>query len=110
MINTFYAVTAIVGMAAVTILLRALPFLAAPLLKRLSMAAQLGRFLPPAIMTLLVLHSVHGSASNNPAGLWQEGGAIGLAILLQLRWRSALLSIMAGTLLYVVLRNSHGFN
>ncbi len=109
MIDPAYALAAIAGMAAVTLLLRAVPFLAAPWLKRYPAVERLGRFLPPAIMTLLVLHTLRGSAAANPAGPWQELVAIGVAIALQLWLRHALASILAGTLLYVALRNAAFF-
>lgn len=105
MIDSGYAVAAIAGMAAVTILLRAVPFLGAPLLKRYPIVERLGRFLPPAIMTLLLLHTLHGSASANSAGPWQESVAVAVAIVLQLWLRQALVSILAATLLYVAFRN-----
>lgn len=105
MIDSTYALAAIVGMAAVTVLLRALPFLAAPLLKRYPIIERLGRFLPPAIMTLLLLHTVRGSAAENPAGVWQELLAISVTVVMQLIWRHALFSILVGTGVYVVLRN-----
>jgi len=105
MIDPVYAIAAIVGMTAVTLALRAAPFLAAPLLKRFPMVEDLGRFLPSAIMTLLMLHTLRGHASVNPAGVWQELVAIGVTVALQLWLRHALASILAGTALYVVFRN-----
>lgn len=105
MIDSSYAVAAIVGMAAVTVLLRAVPFLGAQWLKRHPLVERLGRFLPPAIMMLLVLHSLQGNAATNRAGPWPELAAISVAILLQLFLRSALSSIFAATLLYVLFRN-----
>lgn len=105
MIRASYVLAAIAGMAAVTVLLRAVPFLAAPWLKRFALVDRLGRYLPPAIMTLLVLHSLRGSAAENPAGVWQELTAIGVAIALQLWLRQALASILAATVLYVAFRN-----
>jgi branched-subunit amino acid transport protein AzlD len=105
MISSNYAVAAVVGMAAVTVLLRAVPFLAASPLKRYPIVERLGRFLPSAIMTLLVLQTLHGSAAENQAGPWQELVAIGVAIILQLWLRQALVSIFTATLLYVAFRN-----
>lgn len=105
MIDSSYAVVAIAGMAAVTVLLRAVPFLGAQWLKRHPVVERLGRFLPPAIMTLLLLHSLQGSAAANQADAWQELAAISVAIALQLYLRHALSSILAATLLYVAFRN-----
>lgn len=104
MIDWQYAVWAILGMGAVTLALRALPFLAAPWLRRYPVIARLGHFLPPAIMTLLLLDTLRGSSAANPSGAWQELLAIALALALQWRWRRPLLSIAAATLLYVALR------
>jgi branched-subunit amino acid transport protein AzlD len=92
-------------MAAVTFSLRALPFLAARFLQKHRLVQQLGRFLPLAIMVLLLLHTLVGSARDNPAGPWAE--LVSVACVLALQWwrRHALLSILAGTALYVLLRN-----
>ena len=108
MINTTYALWAIAIMTGVTVLLRALPFLVAPWLKRMPLVMQLGRFLPLAIMTLLLLDTLRGSMAGNPAGAWQELVAIAVAIVLQGRTRQPLLSISVATVLYVVFRNVPG--
>lgn len=108
MIDTGYALWVIVAMAVITLLLRALPFLAAPWLKRSPLVMQLGRFLPSAIMTLLLLDTLRGSMAGNPAGAWQELVAIAVAIVLQGRTRQPLLSISVATVLYVVFRNVPG--
>lgn len=108
MIDTSYALWVIVAMAVITLLLRALPFLAAPWLKRSPLVMQLGRFLPSAIMTLLLLDTLRGSMAGNPAGAWQELVAIAVAIVLQGRTRQPLLSISVATVLYVVFRNVPG--
>lgn len=106
MINSNYALGAIVAMAGVTFALRALPFLAARWLKKHDKVMQLGRFLPLAIMTLLLLHTLVGNARQNPAGPWAEIAAVTLTVALQAWRRHALLSILTGTALYVLLRNT----
>lgn len=105
MIDAGDATWVILGMAAVTLGLRALPFLAAPWLRRYPVIARLGHFLPPAIMTLLLLDTVRGASAANPGGAWQELLAIAVALGLQWRWRRPLPSIAAATLLYVALRS-----
>lgn len=105
MIESGYAVEAIVAMAAVTVFLRALPFLGAPWLKRYPLIGRLGRFLPSAIMTLLLLDTLRGAMAHNAAGAWQELVAIAVAIVLQGRTRQPLFSILIATALYVVFRN-----
>lgn len=105
MIDTAYALGVMAAMAAVTFGLRALPFLAAKFLQHHPLVLRLGRFLPLAIMTLLLLHTLVGSARDNPAGPWAEIAAVACVIGLQWRWRKPLLSILLGTALYVLLRN-----
>ncbi len=105
MIDSAYALGAIAAMALVTFGLRALPFLSARWLAQSPRVQSLGRFLPLANMALLLLHTAQGQAQNNPAAPWAEIAGIGLTLALQWRWRQALLSIGAGTALYVVLRN-----
>jgi branched-subunit amino acid transport protein AzlD len=105
MIDIWYALGTIVAMAVVTFGLRALPFLAARWLQMSPLVQQLGRFLPLAIMTLLLLHTLVGHARDNPSGPWTEGVAVVAVLALQWWKKHPLLSILAGTALYVLLRN-----
>jgi branched-subunit amino acid transport protein AzlD len=104
-IDPLYALVALGAMAAVTFGLRALPFLAAKFLQRHPLVQQLGRFLPLAIMTLLLLHTLVGNARSNPQGPWAEALAVACVLGLQAWKRHALLSILSGTALYVLMRN-----
>jgi branched-subunit amino acid transport protein AzlD len=104
MIDSTYALSAIAVMAVVTFGLRALPFVTARWLQQSARVRALGRFLPLAVMVLLVLHTTLGQTQNNPAAPWLELLGVGLTAGLQWRWRHPLLSILAGTTLYVVLR------
>ena len=105
MIDSRYLIAVIVAMGLVTFGLRALPFVAAQWLEKHPIVQRLGQFLPLAIMTLLLLHSVAGSASEDPSGPWPEVLAAVIVVLLQWRKRSALLSILVGTAVYVLIRN-----
>lgn len=105
MIDTSYALGVLAAMTVVTFGLRALPFLAARFLQSHPLVQRLGRFLPLAIMTLLLLHTLVGSARQNAAGPWAELAAVATVVILQWWRRHALLSILAGTALYVMLRN-----
>lgn len=100
-----YALGVLAAMAVVTFGLRALPFLAARFLQSHPLVQRLGRFLPLAIMTLLLLHTLVGSARDNPSGPWAELAAVATVVALQWWRKQALLSILAGTALYVLLRN-----
>ncbi|HLU80330.1 MAG TPA: AzlD domain-containing protein [Burkholderiaceae bacterium] len=105
--DTGYLLAAIGAMGVVTFALRALPFLSARLLRRSAVVQHLGRFLPLAIMTLLLVHSASASAREHPTGPWPELLAIAVTAGLQWRTRNPLLSIVGGTALYVMLRNWH---
>lgn len=105
MIATSDALLAIAVMTVVTVLLRALPFLATGLLRRFPLILQLGGFLPPAIMTLLLVHTLRSGMADNPGGAWQELAAAAVAIALQWRLRQPLASILGATALYVAFRN-----
>ena len=107
MIDSRYAISAIVVMGLVTFALRALPFVAAQWLKKHPLVQRLGDFLPLTIMTLLMVHSVAGAAVENPTGPWSALGAATLVLLLQWRSKNALLSILVGTGVYVLLRNAN---
>jgi branched-subunit amino acid transport protein AzlD len=93
------------AMGAVTFALRALPFFAAQWLQRHPVVGRLGKFLPLAIMTLLLLHTGLGASAEHADGVWFELIAAGLVIVLQWRLGNALLSMLVGTLVYVALRN-----
>ncbi len=103
--DTVYLLIVIAVMGAVTFGLRAFPYLSAHWLRRSPVIQHLGRFLPLAIMTLLLVHSATGAAREHANGPWPELAAIATTCLLQWRSRNPLLSIVAGTALYVLLRN-----
>lgn len=108
MIDAADAMLALLAAGAVTFGLRALPFVASQWLERHPVVHRLGEFLPLAIMTLLLLHSVVGSARSHAAGPWPELVAVACVVLLQWRLRHPLWSLLAGTALYVLWRNLGG--
>ena len=90
--------------ALVTLLLRALPFLCFGGRRGAPKAVlALGRVLPPAIMAALVVYCLKGV----PYGTVREGAcqliAAAAVVALHLWKRSTLLSIGAGTALYMIL-------
>ena len=105
MSEAYYTVAVIVAMAVVTFLLRALPFMASRWLKAHDWVERAGKFLPLAVMTLLVVHSAWGAMQTHENGPWFEMAALSAVALLQWKWRHTLLSMCVGTTLYVVLRN-----
>jgi len=101
--NTLYPVAVIAVTALVTWGLRAFPFLlfsGRPLPKTV---VYLGKVLPPAIMTVLVLYCLRGvSFERYPFGI-PEMTASALVVLLQLLRKNMYLSIIGGTICYMVL-------
>ena len=88
-------------MAVVTFITRVIPFVAFKNKKDHPLLLHLGRYMPPTIMTLLVLYSLRlVDLSAAPYGA-NELGALALTTLLHL-WRgNALLSIFGGTIYYM---------
>lgn len=91
-------------MAAVTFLTRALPFL---LFGRGGepprVVLYLGRFLPPAVIAMLIVYCYRGLDFAQPAG-WAPGLIAGAAVVILHVWKkNNMLSIVGGTILYMVL-------
>ena len=101
--NTIYPLAVIGVIAVVTWALRAFPFLLfgnRPLPK---VIRYLGKALPPAIMTVLVIYCLRDiSFSQSPFGI-PELAACALVVMLQAVRKNMYLSIIAGTVCYMVL-------
>lgn len=108
MTDSLYVLGVIVAMGLVTFALRALPFVAGQWLHKHPIVHGLGRFLPLAIMTLLLLNSTIAAITADPSGPWPELVAVLLVAVMQWFSRNALLSILLGTGVYVLLRNLSG--
>ena len=101
---TVHAVLAIAIMAGVTFLTRFLPFLlfdrgeAPP-----KVVLYLGRVLPPAIIAMLIVYCLKGISFTAPA-LWApQLIAVAAVVALHLWTRNNLISIVGGTILYMIL-------
>ena len=91
-------------MAAATFLTRALPFL---LFGRggepPKVVLYLGRFLPPAVIAMLIVYCYRGMRFTEFSG-WLPGLIAGLAVVVLHVWKkNDMLSIVGGTVLYMVL-------
>ena len=97
------AVAAIAIMAGVTLLLRVLPFLLFQEGKAPAWVEFLGKYLPHAIMGMLVVYCLKDiSLLLAPFGL-PELAAAGLVAILHIWKRNTLLSIAVGTAFYMIL-------
>jgi branched-subunit amino acid transport protein AzlD len=99
-----YPLAFIAVMAGVTLLTRALPFL---LFDRgqepPGTILYLGRLLPPAVMSMLVVYCLRGTDFSAAPGWLPQVIGVGAVVLLHKRKHNTLLSIFGGTLLYMFL-------
>lgn len=91
-------------MAVVTFLTRALPFL---LFGRggepPKVVLYLGRFLPPAVIAMLIVYCYRSTSFATVSG-WVPGLIAGLAVVILHIWKkNNMLSIVGGTILYMIL-------
>ncbi|MBM7456658.1 branched-subunit amino acid transport protein AzlD [Oceanisphaera litoralis] len=92
-------------MAAVTFGLRAFPFVARGFIAHHRRIQVLGRRLPVAMMVLLTLYAMGVHNWSSPADGRAQMMAVAVVAVLQWWRRQALLSILAGTLVYMTLMN-----
>ncbi|WP_375055921.1 branched-chain amino acid transporter permease [Zobellella sp. DQSA1] len=92
-------------MGAVTFGLRAFPFVARGFIAHHRRIQVLGRRLPVAMMVLLTLYAMGVHQWSQPTDGTHQLLAVAVVAALQLWRRQALLSILAGTLLYMALMN-----
>lgn len=104
MTGSVHAAAVIAVMAAVTLLLRALPFLLFGGGRKMPDSVRyLGDVLPAAVMGMLVVYCLRNiSFSVSPFGIPEIVSCL-LVVVLQKYRRSTLLSIIAGTAVYMML-------
>lgn len=102
--TTAWIAAAIGVMALVTFLTRVLPFLLFDRGGRPPKVIHyLGTYLPPAVMAMLVVYC-YRSMTFNALGNWLPGVIAGVAVVALHVWkRNNMLSIVGGTILYMVL-------
>ena len=99
----FYGIAMVALIALVTAALRFLPFVLLRGKQTPPFIAYLGKVLPFAIMGMLVVYCLrHISFSAMPFGI-PEILACGLVVVVHIWKRNTLLSILSGTVLYMVL-------
>lgn len=101
--NNTYALSAILVMAAVTALLRFFPFLVMGNKKTPAYVEYLGKVLPYAVMAMLVVYCLKGvDFTCMPFGLCEIVSVL-LVVGIHVWKRNTLLSIILGTICYMVL-------
>ena len=94
----------ILVMAAVTIILRALPFIVLNGKETPEYITYLGKYLPYSIIAMLVVYCVKGVSLVKGSHSIPELIAIAVVAMLHVWKRNTLLSIVTGTILYMVLK------
>ncbi len=98
------AIAAIAIMAVVTFLTRALPFLLFGRGNRVPrVVLYLGKYLPPAVIAMLIVYCLRGVSFTLASGWVPSLIAAAAVVVLHLWKKNNLLSILGGTVLYMVL-------
>jgi branched-subunit amino acid transport protein AzlD len=104
--DTPYLFAAVAVAAAVTWALRALPFAALATLRSSATVRELSARMPAGVMVILLVYCLRDLPVAHPARLVAPVVALVATAGLHLWRRSALLSIVGGTVVYVVLANA----
>ncbi|WP_125099783.1 branched-chain amino acid transporter permease [Leucobacter chromiireducens] len=101
-----YLIAGVVVAGLITLLLRALPFAILKPLRKSRFVQALGRWMPAGIMLILAVVVLRDELAARPDHLWAVFAATAVTVVVHLLGkRRALLSIAAGTTVYVVLLN-----
>ncbi|WKD60051.1 branched-chain amino acid transporter permease [Corynebacterium caspium] len=94
----------IIPVAIITVLLRWLPFIFYRLLSRSAFVGTLGATMPLGVMTVLVVYAMRGEAAS-PGGIWAVLAGVIFTSVLHWWRHNTVLSILGGTVFYMVLVN-----
>jgi len=101
-----YMIAAVLIAGVITVLLRALPFAILKPLRRSRFVKRLGAWMPAGLLLILAVVILAGEIESRPGRLWMIATAVAVTVLTHLlAGRRALLSIFAGTGVYVLLLN-----
>jgi len=104
--ETGYMIAAVVVGGIITVLLRALPFAVLKPLRKSKFVKKLGEWMPAGLLLILAVVILAGEITARPGKLWVIAVASAVTVLVHLfGGRRALLSIFAGTAVYIVLLN-----
>lgn len=106
MLNTGYLLLVTASLFAMTLTTRALPFIFTRQMKDNHLVQYLGKHLPSAIIFLLAIYYVMSIAEpSHWKNLPYQLIAIVLVILCQWRWRKLMVSLIVGTVTYILLNS-----
>ena len=99
-----FVIASIAVMAVVTFLTRAMPFLLFGRGNRVPrVVLYLGKYLPPAVIAMLIVYCLRGVSFASASGWGPSLIAVAAVVALHLWKKNNLLSILGGTVLYMVL-------
>ena len=101
--NNHYALLIVLTMSAVTILLRFLPFLVFGKRETPKFVEYLGNVLPYAVMAMLVVYCLKGVSFISAPFAIPEIVSVVMVVLIHTWKRNTLLSIVLGTICYMIL-------
>ncbi len=104
--SIWYMIAAVAIGGIITVLLRALPFAILKPLRKSKFVKALGQWMPAGLLVILAVVMLAGEISARPDKLWVVAVASAVTVVTHLfLGRRALLSIFAGTTVYIVLLN-----
>lgn len=106
MSDTTYVFAAVAVMAVVTFALRAIPFAVLKPLRSSALVTYIGIYMPAGVMLILVMYSLKGASFTGPSHGIPELVAVVVTATTHLWRKNAVLSIVAGTAVYMTLVNS----
>lgn len=104
--SVWYMIAAVAVSGVITLLLRALPFAILKPLRKSKFVKALGQWMPAGLLVILAVVMLAGEITARPEKLWVVAVASAVTVVTHLfAGRHALLSIFAGTAVYIVLLN-----
>jgi len=102
--DTGYMIAAVAIGGVITVLLRALPFAVLKPLRKSRFVQAVGRWMPAGLLLILAVVMLAGEIAARPGQLWIVAAASATTVFVHLfAGRRALLSIFAGTGVYMLL-------
>ncbi|MFF4396183.1 branched-chain amino acid transporter permease [Streptomyces sp. NPDC001480] len=105
--STSYLISVLAIVFTITLALRAVPFALLGRLRDSAIVRRLAVWMPVGILAILAVTALHGTITTDRHGTWYALLAIAVTIAVHLSFgRRTILSVGAGTALYVVLLNA----
>ncbi|MCZ0985500.1 branched-chain amino acid transporter permease [Streptomyces diastatochromogenes] len=105
--STPYLIAVLSIVFTITLALRAVPFAVLGRLRDSAVVRRLAVWMPVGILAILAVTALHGTITKDSHGTWYALLAVAATVVVHLAFRRrTILSVGAGTTLYVVLLNS----